>query len=114
MGDGIGDEVWRNVKRELRGNAKDWWDQYRDHLLDLTVDELKEIGGELAAGHPISAKIAVVRNMTDDEWKAYRDGTTERLHEIAKRRFEIADALSDLTKRVAKILGAAIGAVLGV
>lgn len=107
------EEQWSAVKSDLRGSAKSWWDEHRQELLDLTVAEVRDAAGYLKRGDPVSAKLVVVQGMSDTEWEAYRDGTTERLTEIARRRHKIATALGELGLRVAKILGNAILSLLG-
>jgi len=114
VGDLITRELWESVAGELRGVAGRWWDENKDHLVGLAKDEAADIFRALKRGDTFRAKQEIVAMMSPEEWRAYRDGTTEQLAGIARRRAELLDALEDLGLRAAKVLGRAVGGALGV
>lgn len=104
---------WDDVSRDLRGVARSWWDEHRLSIVGMAKDEAEDVFQALREGRPDDARLAVIASMTRDEWRAYRDGTTEQLRGIAIRRAKLLDALEDLGRRVAKIIGRAALAALG-
>lgn len=54
---------------------------------------------------PHAARVEIVARMDPTQWLAYRDGVTEKLLGIAKRRAEMLDALRELGWLLARLLG---------
>lgn len=110
----FGPDLWEDVGRDLRGVAGAWWDENRETLVGMARDELAEIMGSLRKGDTAEAKLTLVAHMSPAEWRAYRDGTTETLRGIAKRRADLLDALEDLSRRAAKLISRVVLGVLGI
>lgn len=107
------EDTWKGVGEQLSGASKEWWTDNRDGLTELAVDEAKDLFAALKKGDTISAKMEIVARMSPDEWKAYRDGTTENLRGIAARRAKLLDAVEDLSRKLAKAIGKTVFAALG-
>lgn len=108
----LGEELFSEIGRQLRGAASDWWEGYRDTLVDLSQDELNEIAQWLRAGNTLQAKLTIARYMTRVEFDAYQKGTIDALNAIANRRAAMIDALEDLSRLAAKAIGRVVLAVL--
>ena len=106
-------QLWLDVAEDLRFTAKAWWEENRDLIVDMPLDELEDIMLALRKGDTAEAKIALATRLGPAEWRAYRDGTTEHLAAIARRRFALFEALEDLGRRAAMIIGGAALRVLG-
>ena len=113
VGDLITRELWEGVAGQLEGVAGRWWEDNREELLAVAVDEAEDIARALAKGDTVEAKMAIVANMSRPEWKAYRDGTTKTLQGIAVNRAKLLGALEDLGTRAAQVVGRALGGALG-
>jgi hypothetical protein len=101
-------EAWSQIAPELRGTAKDWWDQHNEDLFELGKSEIEEIIDELHDGNPVDAKQRIAFHWAKNDresWEAYRDGTTQQLTGIAERRVRLMEALEDLTARIARVIG---------
>jgi len=103
-------KLWAELAAGSGRVARAWWDEYQAVLVDVAESELKEIAKALAAGDTYRAKVIAASGMDQDEWDAYRDGTTDQLQGVALRRVLVRDALDDLGRRTAKIIG---GILLG-
>lgn len=113
-GDLITEDFWVGVANGLKGLGARWWEENKDHLVGLAKDEAAEIFAALKRGDTFDAKQELVARMTPEEWRAYRDGTTAQLQGIARRRADLLDALEDLGRRAAKLVGAAATGALGI
>ncbi len=101
----IGDLFWTHVGEGLKGVGLQWWRENRDSLAELGHEEAQEIFEELKAGRTSDAKLAIVSHMSRDEWKAYRNKTTQTLEGVASRRAKLLEALGDLGSNVARKVG---------
>jgi hypothetical protein len=101
----VGDVFWQLVADDLRGVALAWWRENHDDLVELAKDEAAEIFADLKAGRVLEAKLSIVAHMSREEWRAYRDGTTDQLEGIAQRRARLLDALAELGLRAAEAIG---------
>lgn len=106
-------EMWSSVAKEIGGVAGRWWEENRDDLIALTNEEAKDILRSLKKGDTLGAKMEIAARMSRAEWVAYRDSTTDQLHGIAARRAAILEALEDLGRRAAKVIGVAAAGALG-
>lgn len=106
-------EMWEGVGRDLRWTAKRWWNENRDAIVGLAQDELADVMYSLRTGNTAEAKIVLARKMSDEEWQAYRDGTTKALSDLAQRRFALFQALEKLGRRAAKVIAGLVLARLG-
>ncbi len=113
VGDLITRELWEGVAGQLEGVARSWWEDNREELLAVAVDEAEDIARALAKGDTTQAKMAIVANMSRDEWRAYVKGTTKTLQGIAINRAKLLDALEDLGMRSARVIGRALAGALG-
>lgn len=113
----FGREHWEGVGRELAGGlsrtARAWWEEYQDDLEQYGKDELRQVLKTLRDEGTAEAKLYIALRMDREEWEKYRDGVTDELRGIAIRRARIMEALEDLGRRAARIIGAAAGAALG-
>lgn len=108
----LGRTFWRDTANELRGVGLAWWEENRNDLVQLTREEAEDVFEDLQRGRTADAKLSMVARMSREEWKAYRDGTTDRLEGIAQRRARLLDALSELGVKAAQAIGnAALGAL---
>jgi len=104
--------AWMDVKAGLRGIAASWWDEHRGLIVGMARDEALDVFRALREGRPDDARLAVIASMSRDEWRAYRDGTTAQLRGVAVRRAKMLDALEELGRRIAEIVGkAALAAI---
>jgi len=101
------------VRKRLGRIAEAWWDEYEDELSEYGKHELIEILEILRDQGTPEAKLYIALRMDREEWAKYRDGVTDQLRGIAIRRARILEALEDLGRRAAKIIGRAAGAALG-
>lgn len=113
LGDLFTPELWKSVADGLRGVAGRWWDENKDDLVALTKEEVEDVLRALKRGDTRSAKIEIAQRMSREEWVSYRDGTTDQLHGIAARRAAILEALEDLGRRVARLIGGAAADAIG-
>lgn len=109
----LGDQLWRDIGSDLHGVGLAWWRENEGELVELAQDEAQEIFEDLKSGRTYEAKLSLVARMTRNEWKAYRDGTTDQLEGIARRRAKLLDALGELGARAAKAIGNAALSRLG-
>lgn len=107
-------DFWTGILDDVRGEADDWIEKYRDDLIEFGKDEAKSVFAYLARGDADGAKFEVARHMTREQWEAYRDGTTQALADEANRRVRIYKALDELGRRAAKKIGAAVLGALGI
>jgi hypothetical protein len=110
-------DLWASVADGLRGDAKRWWADHQDDLVELSEAEVKQMLAALQDGDTVEAKqkIALHWARHDREaWEAYRDGTTKELRGIAARRARIMEALEDLSERAARTLGRIARGALGI
>lgn len=112
MSERLGDRFWNEVKGKLGGVALAWWQENRDDLAELGEELGREIFADLKAGRTFEAKLAIVANMTPDEWRAYKKGTLESLEGIARRRAALFEALGHLGSKAAEAIGKAALAAL--
>jgi ferric-dicitrate binding protein FerR (iron transport regulator) len=94
-----------------------WWTEYEELLVGMAEEEARDLFNALRSGDTAEAKgeIAAQWIREDrDSWRAYRDGTTTQLEGIARRRADLIEALEDLGKRTAKLIGRAAAGVLGI
>lgn len=110
----LGKPFWRDVANDLRGIGLAWWEANRNDLVQLSREEAEDVFEDLRRGRTVDAKLSLVARMSRDEWKAYRDGTTQRLEGIAQRRARLLDALGELGSRAAEAIGKAAMGALGV
>ncbi len=113
VGDLMSRELWEGVAGQLEGVAGRWWQDNCEELLAVAVDEAEDIARALAKGDTVEAKMAIVANMSANEWRAYVRGTTKTLQGIAINRAKLLDALEDLGTRSARVVGRALGGALG-
>ncbi len=104
--------LWQDVARQLEGDALDWWTKHQQDLLAIGQDDAEDIAQALADGDTTGAKFAIVGNMTRAEWRAYRDGTTKKLGQIARSRATVLGALSDLGGATMEAVGKALVSAL--
>lgn len=104
--------LWKDVARQLEGEALDWWKKHQQDLLAIGQDDAEDIAIALASGDTAGAKFAMVGNMTRAEWRAYRDQTTKKLGQVAQSRATVLDALSDLGGAAMEAVGKALVAAL--
>ena len=109
----FGSSLWSMVQGQLRGTALQWWEDNQAHLVDLTREEVEDFLIALKSGDAFDAKLEIATRMEPPQWRAYRNGTTDKLHGIAARRAALLDALEDLARRAAKTLGKAGVSALG-
>lgn len=100
----IDPKTWAAVGKELRGGAHKWWQKHREPILHLAKDDVVEIFEHLKRGRKLDAKMEIIAAMSRDEWRYYRDGTTERLRGIAAQRAAMLRALEELGFVSAKII----------
>lgn len=109
---------WSEVKSNLRHSSLEWWEQNRETIVSLTKDEVGDLAREFVDRHngdvgmQTDAKLAIAMRMSPEDWRAYRDGTTDALRDIAKHRFELFNALGMLSRHAARLIGQAIMAAL--
>jgi hypothetical protein len=112
MSDRLGDKIWLKIADDLRGVGLAWWRENQDDLVELAQDEAREIFADLKAGRTVDAKLALVASMSREEWRHYRDRTTDQLEGVAARRARLLDALGELGARAARAIGkAALAAI---
>lgn len=99
---------WAVIKGSLYRTAYRWWDDNKENLIYMGKEELAEVADALSRGDMLEAKLTLGREMTRDEWQAYRDGTTSQLQGLARRRAALVDALEDLGVRTARTIGGAM------
>lgn len=106
-------DLWETIGKDLGGVAGRWWDENRDDLVALSKEEATEILRALRDGDTLGAKLEIAARMSPQEFRAYRKGTTDQLMGIARRRAAMLEALGDLGKRAAMLIGAAAAGALG-
>lgn len=114
MSDTFTKDHWSQAWTKLRGVSQAWWETHQDVLVGIAKDEAEDIFRALRGGRTDEARMAIIASMSREEWRAYRDGTTEALRDVAARRAALLDALEDLGRRIAKIIGRAALTALGV
>ena len=107
------EDTWNSAWTQLRGVPQKWWEEHKDTLTNMAKDEAEDVFRAMRQGQTDEAKMAVIAAMSREEWVAYRDGTTAQLRGIAQRRAELLDALEDLGRRAARIIGGAAMSALG-
>ena len=104
--------LWVEVQSGLKGVAASWWEEHRGPIVGMAKDEALDVFRALREGRPDDARLAVIASMSREEWRAYRDGTTAQLRGVAVRRAKMLDALEELGRRIAEIVGkAALAAI---
>ncbi|HUT76100.1 MAG TPA: hypothetical protein VM285_00345 [Polyangia bacterium] len=112
MSDRLGDTLWLKIADDLRGVGLAWWRDNQDDLVELGQDEAAELFADLKAGRTVEAKMVLVARMSREEWRHYRDRTTDQLEGLAARRARLLDALGELGARAAQAIGkAALAAI---
>lgn len=106
-------DFWIGILDDVRGEADDWIEKYKDDLVDIGREEAKVIFASFKRGDTVEAKLALGRGMTAEQWEAYRDGTTQALAGEANRRARLYRAFTELGTRAAKKIGAAVLGALG-
>lgn len=101
-------DLFDDIGGRLKGAGKRWWDDNRKLLIGLAEDEVEGVLEALKNGDRVKAKMEVVAHMTPEQWRAYRDGTTEELQGIARVRASVIDAIEALGWRALRSIGAAI------
>ena len=110
----FGKALWEQVGAELKGEAGRWWTANEDALANLAKTEAHAVFRALKSGDHEGAKLALARSMSQDDWKAYRDGTTAGLEDVARRRADLYRVITELGSRAARLVGAAaLGAIGG-
>jgi hypothetical protein len=102
------EDLWRSVLRDLRGSAAAWFQEHQETFSNLTRDEVLAIGHQLKAGDTTNAKLVLAGRMSSGELADYMRGTTASLEGIAARRAKALDAIEDLGRRAARLIGTAI------
>jgi hypothetical protein len=116
VGDLFTRDTWAEIGKGLRGVGERWWEDNEALLVGLAEDEARDLLNALRSGDPAAAKLEIAsRWIADDRasWRAYRDGTTAQLEGLARRRADLMDALEDLGRRSARLIGMAAIAVIG-
>jgi hypothetical protein len=90
---------------QLSGASLRWWERHRDTIIELGHNEATDMLAQLARRQPYAARVEIIARMDQAQWVAYRDGVTEKLSGIAKRRAEMLDALRELGWLLARVLG---------
>jgi len=106
-------EMWQEVGKNLRGNAHKWWESHKEALVGLSGTEAAAIALALKARNRVQAKKILAMTLTLDDWRIWRDDTTNTLRGIAARRAITMDALEDLGRWSARTVGMAILGALG-
>lgn len=109
----FGEELWSLVRKDLKRKPRLWWDEYKEDIVNLGEAEIKDVIRALRSTGVLAAKLEIASHMTRKEFTAYRDGTTLQLHGVAVRRARLLEALNTIGWRVARLLGAAAAAALG-
>lgn len=112
MIDRFTDADWRAVSRKLKLAGERWWEDHREELVGLGIDEARDLFAALKKGKRRQAKLELVARMTPEEWVTYRDGTTAELRDIASRRAKMLAALEELGWLASRIIGHAALSVL--
>ena len=113
----VGKEFWSSVAQALKGDALSWWKEHESEIVETAREEAKQVFTWLKRGDTSEAKYVIAMHMMQDDreaWKAYRDGTTDKLTGIAKRRAAMMDALEALGKAAAETIGKAAMGALGI
>lgn len=105
-------EMWESVASDLRWWGSRWWRENEEALVGLTKDEMLDIAHALKAGNRREAKEALVARMSPEQWRAWRDQTTQQLEDLAARRAAALDALRKLGRITARVIGKALIAAL--
>lgn len=107
--------LWLDIGKELRGGAFKWWNKHESSLTALTKQELFDLANHLRAGDRRGAKDMLVKHLvslgpTSPVWIAFRNGTTDNLHDLAARRAAAIEAVTELGWFAARAVGKAIKA----
>lgn len=105
---GIRDELAKWGRRE----AREFWRDNEAAILDLPTDELHALAANLRRGDTFAAYHTLVSTAPLDVFRALRQETTAMLEHVAVRRAAMMEALRDLGRRAAKLLGRLIQAAL--
>jgi len=62
----------------LRGLGKTWFEENKDSLAELAEDELRDVVRALRSGDTREAKVALALRLSPEDWRAYRDGTSDK------------------------------------
>ena len=108
----FGDGAWSDVRDELGGAARDWWDDNRAELTTLGRREIEDMIRGLRRGKR-SAQVEIVARMTPDQWARYRDGVTRGLNDIGRRRAQLLRSLEGLGWILSRVLGRRAARALG-
>lgn len=109
-------DTWALIGQGLRGVAERWWDDNQALLVGLAKDEVRDLVAGLRTGDTSSAKAEIAARWIREDresWVAYRDGTTATLQGLARRRADLIEALEELGRRSARLIGTVGVGVLG-
>ena len=115
----VSKDLWKRIGNDLRGRASDWWKSNQAAIVGMGKDELHEIAIALKAKDVKRAQMAILSRLDPNDpedwkvWVSFRDGTTKRLRAAAARRKRMLDALEELGRVAAKIVGVAVLAAIG-
>ncbi len=118
MGELFTKSMWREVGKDLRGSSSKWWKTNQSAIVGLGKEEMRAIAYALKSGNSKRAQMEILSRLDPkvqsdwDVWVSYRDGTTKRLKAAARRRKKMLDALEELGKRLARLIGKAVLAAL--
>lgn len=111
----IADDLDTWIARHVPGahrEARDFWAEHGTAITELATDEAKAIARFLSKGDTHNAYRYLVLNSSLDTWRREREKTTEAFDEVAVRRERFREAMFDLGRRAARILGEVVGGVL--
>ena len=113
----LGRELWQQVQKDLRGEAKTWWEENDEHLINLAKEELVRVGAFLEVGDTRTAKRVLMGQMSAKEYNAMARGTLSVLQGVAAHRAEVIERLRELSEDAARrigrvLMGVLLGAIL--
>ena len=99
---------WEAVEKKLRRGSLQWWRDHKDKIVGLGKDEILDIAKALRKGKRYEAQLEIAVRMTPEEWRAYKNQTTEQLRSIAQKRAMLFEALGKIGWFIARVLGQAL------
>ncbi len=105
MGDG---SFHQRLGDALTDSAERWWRDHHGEAAEIGEALWERAADDLARGDAMTAAMEIAQEMDLEEWRAYRDGTTERLQDTARERVQLYRLLGSLSAGVARAIGRAI------